>query len=743
MNDSEKHEFTREPAPSTVTPGTTTPTEWYPPASALATAQPTTADLDIDSIDRIISNTAVDPHHFVHKASDDNGEGSYHLDWRPIFDGSEEDDEGEVSQVKEESQSHSYQEPEYPKEITTPTPTLASASASASAPAHQDYPQPTQGSHSHMNSTSYKNYQESLGEKSKSPKARQISSSKKKSMTEVGYGVLSTEGSTSGDLSDIVKRRATVSHSLTSANTTPKGNTNSKNDKKLDEYGFIVNLDTQGIIRRSNSFSGLRGGAYTPPPPGDHRPLASLQKSSKSKQRNGIRRRHRRRRNHTNRSNRRERKWLGMLENWESILQSPNKASKLRARIRKGIPNSVRGEAWAKLAGVPRKVDKTKVGVYASLVEKSCGKEIDSNDDSNGVDRNVTVSSPFVPSVQSDDMAAHSAMKDTIERDINRTFPRHSMFYDDDSSSNSDSDSSFDEGASVGSSLIEGYESTPSTDAEYMVLKNSLVKSSSMDEQHWTQEVIQKAASSCPSKCTTFVKCDNGDGSNGNHRDLLITGKGLQKGKKVSAKKEVDFMLAQGGQASLRRILRAYSIYDPEVGYCQGMNFIAGMFITYMTEEEAFWTLVAVMQEKPCRMRGLFSEGMNEAHQVLYIAEKLIAQFHPRLSRHFARENVHITMFATQWLLTIYTSSFPFDVVTRVWDCFLTEGWKVAYRVMLALLEKASPHLIRLRFEDILGYLKELPNEVNASEIIDMSFKIKVKKRHISKLAKEWEKSQK
>jgi hypothetical protein len=47
-----------------------------------------------------------------------------------------------------------------------------------------------------------------------------------------------------------------------------------------------------------------------------------------------------------------------------------------------------------------------------------------------------------------------------------------------------------------------------------------------------------------------------------------------------------------GGQAALRRVLRAYSYYDPEVGYCQGMNFIAGMFLTVMSEEDAFWLLV-------------------------------------------------------------------------------------------------------------------------------------------------------
>jgi hypothetical protein len=46
------------------------------------------------------------------------------------------------------------------------------------------------------------------------------------------------------------------------------------------------------------------------------------------------------------------------------------------------------------------------------------------------------------------------------------------------------------------------------------------------------------------------------------------------------------------GKQALRRILRSYSLYDKEVGYCQGMNFVAGMLLTFMSEEEAFWLLV-------------------------------------------------------------------------------------------------------------------------------------------------------
>jgi hypothetical protein len=74
-----------------------------------------------------------------------------------------------------------------------------------------------------------------------------------------------------------------------------------------------------------------------------------------------------------------------------------------------------------------------------------------------------------------------------------------------------------------------------------------------------------------------------------------------------------------------------------------------------------------------------------------------------------------------------------------VWDAFLSEGWKVAYRVMLALLEMAQPLLMKMNFEEILNYFKEMPFEIDANEIMELSFKIPLKKKHITKYAKEYD----
>mmetsp|Transcript_26759 Transcript_26759/g.41975 ORF Transcript_26759/g.41975 Transcript_26759/m.41975 type:complete len:355 (+) Transcript_26759:1-1065(+) len=191
----------------------------------------------------------------------------------------------------------------------------------------------------------------------------------------------------------------------------------------------------------------------------------------------------------------------------------------------------------------------------------------------------------------------------------------------------------------------------------------------------------------------------------------------------------------------LHRVLRAYSQLDHEVGYCQGMNYIVAMFLTFLSEEEAFWLMVVVMNEQPFTLRQLFLEDMSGTHEMLYIAEKLMKQFFPKLSKHLHREEVRPSMFVTQWLMTLYTSSFPLDVVSRVWDSFLVEGYKVIYRTMLGLIKHAEGTLLHLSFEHILYHLSSFPGKVDGQTIMQEALKIGLKTKHIQKHANDWQRS--
>lgn len=51
------------------------------------------------------------------------------------------------------------------------------------------------------------------------------------------------------------------------------------------------------------------------------------------------------------------------------------------------------------------------------------------------------------------------------------------------------------------------------------------------------------------------------------------------------------------GQLSLYNLLKAYSLLDTEVGYCQGISFVAGVLLLHMSEEQAFDTLKFLMYD--------------------------------------------------------------------------------------------------------------------------------------------------
>jgi hypothetical protein len=64
-------------------------------------------------------------------------------------------------------------------------------------------------------------------------------------------------------------------------------------------------------------------------------------------------------------------------------------------------------------------------------------------------------------------------------------------------------------------------------------------------------------------------------------------------------------MKSEEGQMELKRVLHAIGYVVPEVGYCQGMNFIASTLIGVLgSEETAFWIFLEMLITKD--MKTLF-----------------------------------------------------------------------------------------------------------------------------------------
>ncbi|KMT18449.1 hypothetical protein BVRB_2g025940 [Beta vulgaris subsp. vulgaris] len=195
------------------------------------------------------------------------------------------------------------------------------------------------------------------------------------------------------------------------------------------------------------------------------------------------------------------------------------------------------------------------------------------------------------------------------------------------------------------------------------------------------------------------------------------------------------------GQRSLYNVLKAYSVYDRDVGYVQGMGFIAGLLLLYMSEEDAFWLLVALLKGAVnAPMEGLYLSGLPLVQQYLFQFDLLVREYLPKLGEHFSQEMINPSMYASQWFITVFSYSFPFHLSLRIWDVFLYEGVKVVFRVGLALLKSCQDDLIKLPFEKLIQALRNFPEEVmDPDTLLPLAYTIKISKR-LEELRLEYEK---
>lgn len=108
-----------------------------------------------------------------------------------------------------------------------------------------------------------------------------------------------------------------------------------------------------------------------------------------------------------------------------------------------------------------------------------------------------------------------------------------------------------------------------------------------------------------------------------------------------------EYFQQEQNLTSLFNVVKAYSLFDPEVGYCQGISFIVGPLLLNMPEEEAFCVLCRLM--KDYHFRGLYTPQMYGLHMRLFQFDALIIELLPKISEHFEKEGIKSSMYVSQW----------------------------------------------------------------------------------------------
>ncbi|KAG8194636.1 hypothetical protein JTE90_003109 [Oedothorax gibbosus] len=159
-------------------------------------------------------------------------------------------------------------------------------------------------------------------------------------------------------------------------------------------------------------------------------------------------------------------------------------------------------------------------------------------------------------------------------------------------------------------------------------------------------------------------------------------------------------------QQSLFQVLSAYSVYNAEVGYCQGMSQIAGLLLMFMNDEDTFWALSVLMTDRKHGMHGFFIPGFPKLSRFQEHHDKLLSKFLPKLKKHMDKFSIHSSLYTLKWFFQCFLDRVPFTLTLRLWDAFILDGEVILTAMSFTLLKLHKKTLMKMDMDELIEFLQ-------------------------------------
>lgn len=173
---------------------------------------------------------------------------------------------------------------------------------------------------------------------------------------------------------------------------------------------------------------------------------------------------------------------------------------------------------------------------------------------------------------------------------------------------------------------------------------------------------------------------------------------------------------------SLKNILICYNIYNPNLGYVQGMADLLSV-VYYIVRDEAlsFWCFVNFMD----RMERNFLRDQSGIRDQMLTLTELCQLLLPQLTEHLNKCDSSNLFFCFRMLLVWFKREFEFPDVCSIWEIFLTDYYSSQFQLffMLAILQKNSQPIIQNlnQFDQVLKYFNDLHGTMDWSDLMTRS----------------------
>lgn len=184
------------------------------------------------------------------------------------------------------------------------------------------------------------------------------------------------------------------------------------------------------------------------------------------------------------------------------------------------------------------------------------------------------------------------------------------------------------------------------------------------------------------------------------------------------------FQLGGPCHEQLAAVLEAYVCYRPDVGYVQGMSYIAAVLLLNLDEYHAFMCFANLLNN-PCYI-AFYSMNMEEMRKYLDALEHAMSQYIPKVSKHLKELGINPEIYLMDWVLTMFSKALPLDIAVHIWDVIFEEGVQFVFHSALGVLKLFSEQLESQSFDEIMSLLTHLPPNIDEDELFKQIESIKL-----------------
>jgi uncharacterized membrane protein YgcG len=210
----------------------------------------------------------------------------------------------------------------------------------------------------------------------------------------------------------------------------------------------------------------------------------------------------------------------------------------------------------------------------------------------------------------------------------------------------------------------------------------------------------------------------------------------------------------QPGEILLARVLCATLSSTPNIGYCQGMNFVVATLLlaripkdmieeSYRKEEQeneerragdedgggadnstavtersfddsnitqydeieadVFWMFQSILikNDQGLEMEFIWKPSFPKMKLRVFQFDRLLELYLPAIHSHFEEMNLSPEVVVSQWFMTLFSNTIPLPFTFYMWDYVFVSNWPGIFRVTLAILYVLKDKLLDMDLEEV------------------------------------------